>query len=270
MDLKLVDGRTARGYDTGAGALTVFWHHGSPNTGEPPDPLLDKGVRWVSYDRPGYCRSTRNPGRDVASAAADTAAVADALGIERFALMGHSGGGPHVLACAALLGDRVTAVVSISGQAPRDAAGLDWYAGIRDQGELLAAERGRSALEEQLAHGEFDPEVFTAADHDALAGDQRWLGRVVGDAQAGGLDGFVDDLLAYVSPWGFDPAQVRCPVLFVHGQQDRMVPSSHAVWLAEHVPDAEVWLRPDDGHISVLSAAADALEWLRERGTRGA
>ena len=91
--------------------LTVVWHHGTPNVGTPPEPLLpasaERGIRWVSYDRPGYGGSTPHPGRDIASAAADVEAIADALGIDRFAVLGHSGGGPHALACAALLGDRV-------------------------------------------------------------------------------------------------------------------------------------------------------------------
>ena len=104
-DLELGDGRTLHAYDTGAndanGRLAVFWHHGSPNIGAPPEPLFSVadrfGIRWISYDRPGYGGSTPRPSRDVASAAADTSAVADALSIDRFAVMGHSGGGSHAL-----------------------------------------------------------------------------------------------------------------------------------------------------------------------------
>lgn len=262
MDLLTPDGRTLHVYDTGTGT-PVFWHHGSPNTGEPPDPLLDAGVRWVSYNRPGYPGSTRQPGRDVASAAADVAAIADALGIDRFALLGHSGGGPHLLACAALLPDRVTAAVSMSGQAPPDAEGLDWLAGLHDKDEILAAREGRAALEAYLAKAEFDPEVFTPADHEALSGRWSWLGRIVGAAMAEGDGGFVDDLLAYQQPWGFDPSAIRCPVLFVHGGQDRMVPAAHGQWLADQVPDSELWLNPEDGHLSILDTAARALDWLR-------
>ena len=114
-DLKLADGRSLHCYDSGdAGGLTVFWHHGSPNTGAPPEPLFpaaaERGIRWVSYDRPGYMSSTARPGRDKASVAADAAAVADALGVGEFAVLGHSGGGSHALACGALLPGRVKAV----------------------------------------------------------------------------------------------------------------------------------------------------------------
>jgi pimeloyl-ACP methyl ester carboxylesterase len=99
-DLGLDDGRTLHIYDTasgdGAAELAVFWHHGTPNTGAPPEPLFaaaaERSIRWVSHDRPGYGGSTPHPGRDVASAAADVAAIADALGIDRFAVMGHSDG----------------------------------------------------------------------------------------------------------------------------------------------------------------------------------
>jgi pimeloyl-ACP methyl ester carboxylesterase len=138
-DLTLADGRTVHCYDSGeAGGLTVFWHHGSPNTGTPPEPLFpaagERGIRWISYDRPGYMSSTARPGRDKASAAADAAAVADALGVGEFAVLGHSGGGSHALACGALLPGRVLAVAEGSGLAPFGADGLDWFAGMTATG----------------------------------------------------------------------------------------------------------------------------------------
>lgn len=271
-DLELPGGRTLHYYDAGpgdAGALAVFWHHGSPNTGAPPEPLFAaaaaNGLRWVSYDRPAYGGSTPNPGRDISSAAADVAAIADALGLDRFAVMGHSGGGSHALACGALLPGRVTAVVCASGMAPFGAAGLDWFAGMYPGGAagLRAAAAGRAAITEFLAAEEFDPEMFTPADHAALAGEWSWLGRVAGQAIAAGPAGMIDDELANVGPWGFDPAQVAAPVLVLHGGQDRMVPSSHGQWLARTCPSAELRLLPEDGHVSVLRAGADALKWLR-------
>jgi pimeloyl-ACP methyl ester carboxylesterase len=278
-DLALSDGRTLHVYDTGpasgAADLTVFWHHGTPNIGAPPGPLLPRaaelGVRFVSHDRPGYAGSTPRPGRDVASAAADVAAVADALGIEQFAVMGHSGGGPHALACAALLPERVLGVVSGSALAPFDAEGLDWFAGMAPAGaaELRAATEGRAALELILSTSEFDPEQFTPADHAALGGDWSWLISVVEPALASGIGPMVDDELAYVAPWGFDPEQVSAPVLVLHGEQDRMVPCSHGKWLARRCPASELWLRAGDGHVSVLSSAAAALEWLARPGGRG-
>ena len=278
-ELRLRDGRTLHVYDTAADPaddrLAVFWHHGTPNLGAPPEPLLPAaaqlGIRWVSYDRPGYGGSTPHPGRDVASAAAEVASIADALGIGRFAVMGHSGGSPHALACGALLPERVLGVVGAAGLAPFHAEGLDWFAGMAAAGaaELRAAAEGRAALEDHLASAEFDPEQFTPADHAALAGAWSWLGAVAGQALEGGLGGMVDDDLSYVAPWGFDPGKVRAPVLFLHGGQDRIVPASHGRWLASQARAAELWLRPDDGHVSVLSSAAAAMAWLRERADQG-
>jgi pimeloyl-ACP methyl ester carboxylesterase len=271
-DIELSDGRTLHCYDTAAGdadaQLAVFWHHGTPNLGAPPEPLFPAatqlGIRWVSYDRPGYGGSTPHPGRELAAAAADVASIADALCIEQFAVMGHSGGATHALACGALLSDRVLAVVCASALAPFHAEGLDWFAGMAPAGaaELRAASVGGAALGAHLAANEFDPEQFTPADHAALSGPWSWLGAVAEQALEGGLGGMVADDLAYVAPWGFDPGQVRQPVLYLHGGQDRVAPSSHGRWLARHTRSAELWLRPDDGHISVLNAAAAALEWL--------
>src|SRR5207245_11365611 len=120
------------------------------------------GIRWVAYDGPGYAGTTPNRGRDVASAAADVSSIADALGIKEFAVMGHSGGSPHALACAALLPARVVGVVCVSGTAPFGAEGLDWFAGMAAAGEaeLHAAVAGRSALESYVGSTEFDMEIF--------------------------------------------------------------------------------------------------------------
>ena len=271
-ELELGDGRRLHVYDTGEeggdGSPVVFWHHGTPNIGAPPEPLFAAGerlgVRWVSYDRPGYGGSTFRPGRDIASAAGDVAAVVDSLGIRRFTVMGHSGGGPHALACAALLGDRVSAVVSVSGMAPFGAEGLDWFAGMSDSGaaSLRAALRGRAAKEAYEASAEYDPEMFTAEDHAALSGDWSWFGDVVGPALEAGPGGLIDDDLAYVSPWGFDPARIAVPLLLLHGGMDRVVPGSHGQWLARHCPTAELRFDPGAGHISVLNGGAAALDWL--------
>jgi pimeloyl-ACP methyl ester carboxylesterase len=271
-DLKLRDGRTLHVYDTGASGgvrLAVFWHHGTPNVGAPPKPLFSAsarlGIRWVSYHRPGYGGSTSNPGRNVASAATYVTGVADALGIHRFAVMGHSGGGPHALACGALVPERVLGVVSIAGLAPFDAEGLDWFAGMGRSGvaTLRAAAEGREAKERYVREfgADYDPE-FTPADLVALSGAWSWLQDVVRPAVAAGPRAAIDDDLAYVAPWGFDPAQVTAPVLLLHGGLDRIAPSSHGRWLASRCRSAELWLCPDDGHISILNFGEAALDWL--------
>ncbi|GGJ52463.1 alpha/beta fold hydrolase [Deinococcus roseus] len=275
-DLHLPDGRTLHVYDTPSADqnnLTVIWHHGTPNLGRPPVPLFEAakrlGVRWVGFDRPSYGTSTPVPDRSVGSMAQDVAFIADQLGIQHFAVMGHSGGGPHALACAALLPERVKAAVSLAGLAPYGAEGLDWFAGMHSPESLQASVAGRKAKEAfQASPPEWDPEVFTGADFEALNGAWSWINSVVEPALAAGPEGLIDDDLAYVNPWGFDPAQIQVPVLLVHGEEDRMVPASHSQWLTRHIAAAELWLRPEEGHISVLNQAEAALEWLSKAASR--
>jgi pimeloyl-ACP methyl ester carboxylesterase len=273
FDVRSADGRILHAYDTAqtdadANRVTVVWHHGTPNIGLPPEPLLPAsdplGIRWVSYDRPGYGGSDHLPGRIIASAAADVEALADALGVGRFAVMGHSSGAAHALACAALLPGRVTAAVGVSSLAPIDAAGLAWFAGMGPTGQatLRAATSGRVAKERYEASAAHTRPDFTPADWAALEGEWSWFGKVVGPAVRAGPSALIDDDLANVAPWGFDPADVGVPTLLLHGDVDLVAPATHAAWLATRIPSAELWLKPDDGHISVLLHAADALAWL--------
>jgi pimeloyl-ACP methyl ester carboxylesterase len=159
----------------------------------------------------------------------------------------------------------------VAGMAPFGAEGLDWFEGFGPAGvaQLRAAAAGRVALEKHLAQSDDEPE-FTPEDEAALAGEWSWFVDVVRPALAGGMGGFIDDDLAGVGAWGFDPADVAAPALFVHGCRDRVVPAAHGEWLARHCPSAELWLYPEDGHISVLnSGAAAAMSWLRERAEGG-
>ncbi|GAA4954242.1 pimeloyl-ACP methyl ester carboxylesterase [Nonomuraea thailandensis] len=299
FELTIGDGRILHVYDTAPGAtdrLPVLWHHGTPNLGAPPEPLFDDrlGLRWISYDRPGYGGSTPEPGRTLASAAGYASHVAGALGLGRFAVMGHSGGASHALACAALLGERVLAVAGVSGLAPcaaapvpqdvtgeaargqagraaRAADDFDWFAGMAPSCEasLRAAAQGRAAKERHEAAAGYDPEMFTPEDHAAFEGKWSWFDSVVGPAVAAGPGGLIADDLAYVSPWGCDVAAVTAPILLVHGDRDRVVPVGHAGRLARLCPTAELRLSPGDGHISVLpSSGTAAVEWLAAEGRR--
>jgi pimeloyl-ACP methyl ester carboxylesterase len=273
-DLRLPDGRTLHCYDTGSGDgadLVVVYHHGTPNVGPPPAPLVEapeaRGIRWISYDRPGYGGSTRHPGRSVATTVADDLAVADVLGVDRFAAFGHSSGAVLALAAAASLGDRVLGALCGAALAPLTAEGIDWFAGMHAGGEreLRAAVTGREALEAELARSEFDPAMFTDGDLRALESDWAWLNGVASHGLDAGPGGMVDDDLALVADWGVDLAAVTAPVILLHGDADRIAPVAHARWLADRVPGAELVIRPGDGHISVLHGAAAALDRLRER-----
>ncbi len=275
FDLTLPDGRTLHGYDVGGEGVPVMWHHGTPNVGAPPRPLLsladELGLRWVSFDRPGYGGSTAHEGRTIATVAADAAALADSLGFERFAVVGHSGGGPHALGCAAAQPARVSGVVSLGGLAPFNAEGLDWFAGMgpTSNASLRAAVtglEGKRLHEQESADAPID---FTASDWKALTGPWGWLGEVAAAGVTSGLDALIADDLAYVTSWGVDLADIIAPVLLTHGADDHVVPPSHSAWLAAHIDGAEHWQLEGESHISSLAAdehgAEAALRWLADR-----
>ncbi|HEY7736529.1 MAG TPA: alpha/beta fold hydrolase [Candidatus Limnocylindrales bacterium] len=269
-EVALADGRRLMAHDAGGtgstAELVLVWHHGSPQTGELLAPLVDaareRGIRLVSYARPSYGGSSPRRGRDVASAAGDVAAVADALGIDRFAVMGASGGGPHALACAALLPDRVIGAACLACPAPYTTE-FDWFAGMVAPGALRSALSGREAREAYDLTDQFDPTQFTAADWAALERTWAPLGHDAQRASAAGSEGLIDDDLAFVAPWGFELSDITAPVLIVQGGEDRVIPPDHAEALSRAIPSAELWLRAGDGHVSILDASPHAMDWLR-------
>jgi pimeloyl-ACP methyl ester carboxylesterase len=273
IDVVAADGRVLHAFDTGPDAgsqLTLAWHHGSPQTGAPLEPVTAaaaaRGIRVFSYARPSYGGSSPHPGRDVASAAADVASVADALGIDGFAAMGASGGGPHALAAAALLPDRATSVATLAGIAPFTGA-FDWFDGMASPDGIRSAFRGRAARAAFEETAQFDPRQFVDADYAALEGAWAALGDDVGRSEVFGPDGLIDDDVAFASAWGFALEDVRTPVLVVQGGRDRVVPSAHGTWLSAWLPDAHLRMRPEDGHVSVLDAVPAAMDWLIARAS---
>jgi pimeloyl-ACP methyl ester carboxylesterase len=270
-ELTLPGGRTLVVHDTGpsraSDELALLWHNGSPHTGALLEPVVsaaaERAIRVVTYARPSYGGSSPNRGRDVASAASDVEQVMNAVGIEPFAVMGYSGGGPPALACAALLADRVIGGVTLASIAPYT-DGFDWYAGMASPGGLRAAAQGREARERFALTDEFDRDSFIDRDWQTLDGTWKALGEDAVRAETQGSAGLVDDDLSAIAPWGFDPADITAPVLLVQGGEDRVIPSAHGDWLMRTIPTAEYWFRPRDGHVSILNAVPVAMDWLRD------
>jgi pimeloyl-ACP methyl ester carboxylesterase len=224
-------------------------------------------MRLLGYDRPGYGGSDHHPARRVADAAADVAAIADALGIERFAVEGGSGGGPHALACAALLSSRVVAAASLAGVAPYPAEALDWLDGMGHDNvlEFSAALAGRDELESFLRGlaGQMlasEPEslaealrtLCSPADVAALTGEYaEYLHAAVRRGVSESIEGWIDDDFAFVTPWGFQLKDIRVPVQLWHGAEDLFVPIAHGRWLAERIPGVEAHLLDGEGHLTI-------------------
>ncbi len=285
--IKAPDGRSLTVYEAGDPAgRPILFHHGTPSSGVPWEAhdrlAAEQGARLVSYDRPGYGASARLPGRTIASAADDACAIADALGLDRFATWGLSGGGPHALACAAGLPGRVAAVASVAGVAPYDADGFDWLAGMGEGNleEFGATLEGEATLRPALEEGAKRMGASVAALTEQMrtllsppdeAAMQTGLGLHLLDTNERGLghgvDGWIDDDLAFARSWGFDPARLDLPVLVVQGRQDLMVPSTHGDWLAAAIPGAEAWFREDEGHLTLWlpDSVRRIHEWLLAR-----
>lgn len=272
--LRLDDGRTLEYEVTGPeNGVPLVLHNGTPSAVSVYAPMAEaitrQGLRCVSYSRAGYAGSTPLPGRTVASVAGDVAALLDALGADRFLTAGWSGGGPHTLACAALLPERCVAAATVAGVAPHDAPGLDWLDGMGAENveEFGAARAGEQPLtaflraqapvlggvrpdEIAAALGDLAPEVDRAVLTDDYA---VYLAELFRAAVSGpdAIAGWRDDDLAFVRDWGFDLDAITVPVAVWQGGRDRMVPAAHGDWLAARIPGATAHLDPAEGHLSI-------------------
>jgi pimeloyl-ACP methyl ester carboxylesterase len=285
VTVQAADGRQLEALAVGpADGLTVVLHNGTP-AGLMPAPAVaaaaaERGLRLVLYARPGYEGSTPDPGRRVRAAAADLAAVLDGLGAGEFVTVGWSGGGPHALACAALLPGRCLAAASMAGAAPYQAEGLDWWHGMASENlaEFQAALAGPEALDSFLEPAARELASITGADVAAGLGDlvsaadkaavtgefADYLAASFRAAVAGGIAGWRDDDLAFVTEWGFTMADAGAgaPVAVWQGDQDMMVPWSHGQWLAAHIPGARAHLLPGEGHLTLVHAFGVILDDL--------
>jgi len=283
------DGRTLAVEDAGDPAgRVVLAHLGTPDSRHLYGPwvadAVGRGLRLICYDRPGYGGSTPQPGRSIADCVSDVRAICAALEIDRLAMWGWSGGGAHVLACAALLPDLVAAAASLAGNAPYGAAGLDYFAGMsqddadetrlmltdpeaaranvdKDREGLLAASASEMAQGFASMSAPVDAAVLQGEGEMAA-----WLAYAIHDGLAPGSQGWWDDNRAHLDPWGFELADITVPVLLLHGRQDNFVPFGHGQWLATHIPGVEARLLDDDGHLTVAEHhIGDVHSWLSQR-----
>jgi pimeloyl-ACP methyl ester carboxylesterase len=261
----------------------VFYLHGTPGSRVGPRPtnqqLEELKVCLITFDRPGYGRSDRLESRTVADVAADVEAIADWLGVERFAVLGRSGGGPHALACAALLPHRVTRAAALVSLAPWQAQGLDWFGGMADSNvdayTTAAAdpEMLRMLLKEAAARIYVDPASHVAVLRSEMPEADRLVlaNRTVHDAltvnfteglRDSSAEGWIDDVLAFCMPWGFDVPDIKVPVYLWHGGKDVFSPEAHTQWLADRIPGALARYEPDRAHFGALEVVPDMLPWL--------
>lgn len=281
--IRIADGRVVAVAEWGDPAgVPVVSLHGTPggriSYGHEPGVYARLGIRRITLDRPGYGESTRLPGRSVADIVPDVAAVADALGMDRFGVMGGSGGGPHALACAALLPDRVLRCVAAVSPAPWDLVDFDPLAGMNagNVEEFTAAMAGEAAHRpiaereaatslERLRSGRAD---WLGDSYEMAESDQAELARDLAaalddmeHALAPGVDGWVDDVLAMVKPWGVDLAAIRCPVRVEYGRSDTFVPPANGDWLVAHIPGAMASIT-DAGHLPSDQRFEEVLNWV--------
>jgi pimeloyl-ACP methyl ester carboxylesterase len=258
------------------GGFPVLVHFGTPNSRHlyPPEvtDAASRGLRLIGYDRPGYGESTRQPGRVVADCAADVRAICAELGISRLAMWGGSGGGPHVLACAALLPDLVTAVAALASVAPYPADGLDWLAGLPDEDDmrLFQAAMDDNPVPAHALLEQIRAEALAAVPDPDASEVERYVSLVMRDGLAAGIGGLWDDYVAFVRPWGVELGEISVPVLLMHGREDTTVDISHSEWLAPRIPGAETRFLDGEGHLSLLHRMPEVHAWLQEQSRRGA
>ncbi|MSX18558.1 MAG: alpha/beta fold hydrolase [Actinobacteria bacterium] len=276
--LKLSDDRFLEYFDNGISSTrAIIFHHGTPGHASTwaswLEPAASRGIRAISYSRAGYGISDRNEGRTVASNNEDIRALLDSFGITEFISIGWSGGGPHALATSKMDGNN--GVITLAGVGAYGVDDLDFLAGMgpENEEEFGEALKGESAISAWMD--------TNAGAFKNVTGDQirESFGGLIGDADKGVLegafadelastfrkglavsfDGWIDDDVAFVQPWGFELSAISVPALIWQGDQDLMVPHAHSYWLEKHISSAQLNFVPGHGHISLLVKYRDQI-----------
>jgi pimeloyl-ACP methyl ester carboxylesterase len=267
----------------------VFLFHGTPGSRNGPRPrgivLYRLGIRLISYNRPGYPGSDQFSGRRVADAAEDVKAIAKFFGIDRFSVVGRSGGAPHALACSALLREQVICTAALGSLAPFDAEGLDWSLGMADSnvrayrhaeadlGALIALLNEQAGRVRGNSEGLLKLLWPELVDHDKeMIGDialRRIIAQIHADALRNTTDGWIDDVIALSRPWGFKLSEIIAPVKLWGGSDDVFSPASHTYWLAKQIHNAELEIAEGAAHFGAVEILPRILAWVAEKAKCG-
>lgn len=258
----------------------VFVFHGTPASRLGHEFLDDAAralhLRVICPDRPGIGRSDPKPDRTIAGWSDDVNALAGVLGIDRFAVLGYSGGGPYAIACGAGCGDRIVSVATMAGAGPPyDRPGATdgmsptdlrltkaslhhpWIAAlslrVMKLGARLAPGFGVAQFERELSE----------PDRVAMAGqDRRWMTELFIESLRQGPHGVMLDYRLWAEPWGIDWSAVTVPVHLFQGDADQIVPMHQAEDMAGRLPNAHLHRMPGVGHVSIQEHAGQLLETL--------